>query len=66
VDIVRYPEVGLGLLPMVIVVLTATAIAPAAADNIALVPLMTAGAVGIALVVADLYVERHLPRSQQL
>jgi hypothetical protein len=41
------PEVGLGLLP-VIVVLTATAIAPAAAD-IALVPLMTADGIDICI-----------------
>ena len=51
---------------MVIVGLTATAIAPVAVDNIALAPLMTAGGVGIALVVADLDVERHLPRNPQL
>ena len=60
-DTVRHPEVGLGLL-LVMAVLMATAIA--AADDKALVPLMTAG-VGIALVVlfADLQVGKYLPRS---
>ena len=59
-DMVRHPEVGLGLL-LVTVVLTATAIAPAAtADDIALV-------VGIALVVvfADLQVGKYVPWSLQ-
>jgi len=42
--------------------------APAAADDIALVTLMTADGIGIALVVvfADHYMERYLPRSLQL
>jgi hypothetical protein len=56
-DIVRHPaEVGLGLL-LVTVVLGVTPIAPAATvDDIALVPLMNAGGVGIARLVlfADL------------
>ena len=52
-DIVRHPsEVGLGLL-LVMAVLIATLIAPAAADDIALVPLMSTDGIGIALVVAD-------------
>jgi hypothetical protein len=46
---VRHPEVGLGLL-LVMAVLIVTAIAPAA-DDISLVPRMTADDVGIALVV---------------
>jgi hypothetical protein len=51
---VRHPEVGLGLL-LVMAVLTVTAIAPAA-DDIAIVPLMTADGIGSAVVVvlADL------------
>lgn len=58
---VRYPEVGLGLL----LVMAATVIVPAAADDIALVPLMTADGVGIALVVvfADLQAGKHLQLS---
>jgi hypothetical protein len=60
-DMVRHPEVGLGLL-LVIVVLTATTIAPAAADDIALVV-----GIGIAPVVvfADLQVGKHFPWSLQ-
>ena len=43
--LVRYPEVGLGLL-----LVMATVIAPAAtADDIALVPLMTADGVGVGI-----------------
>jgi hypothetical protein len=59
-DTVRHPKVGLGLL---LAVLRVPAIAPA--DDIALVPLMTAGGVGIDLdvVFADL---EHLPWSLQL
>ena len=56
---VRHP----GLL--LVVVLTVTLLV-AAVDDIALAPLMTAGGVGIALVVAELYMERYLPRSLQL
>lgn len=59
------PEVGLGLLLVIVVVLTATVIA-AAPDDIALVPLMTVDGIDFALVVADLYMERYLPRSLQL
>jgi hypothetical protein len=62
-DTVRHPEVGLGLL--LVVVLTATVIATAP-DDIALVPLMNVDGIGFALVVADLYMERYLPRSLQL
>jgi len=50
-DMVRYSEVGLLL---VMAVLTATAIASAASDDIALAPLRTAGHAGIAFVVADI------------
>jgi len=67
-DTVRHPEVGLGLLPVVLVVLTATVIA-AAADDIALVPLMSTGILfGIALVLvfADRQVGKYLPRILQL
>jgi hypothetical protein len=63
---VRHAEVGLGLL-LVMVVLTPTAIAPAAVDDIALVPLMTADRTGIGialvLVFTDLQVEKHFPWS---
>jgi uncharacterized membrane protein len=52
-----HPEVGLGLV-LVMEVSKATLIA----DGI--VALMTAD--GIAVVFADLYMERHLPRSLQL
>jgi hypothetical protein len=66
-DMVRHPEVGLGLL-LVMAVLMATVIAPAAtADDIALVPLMIADdiGIGIALVVvfAELQFGKHLPLS---
>ena len=59
---VRRPEVALGLL----LVMT-TAIAPAAADDIALVLLMTAVGVGIDLVVlfAELEFGKPLPLSLQ-
>jgi hypothetical protein len=50
-DMVRHAEAGLGLL-LVTVVLTATAIAPAA-DDIALVPLMTADDIALVVVFAD-------------
>ena len=44
--VTRYPEVGLGLV--------ATVIAPAAtADDIALVPLMTADDIGVGIAVAE-------------
>jgi len=65
---IRHPEVGLGLLPVVMAVLMATVISPAAHD-IALVPLMSTGIVfGIALVLvfADRQVGKYLPRSLQL
>jgi hypothetical protein len=54
-DMIRHPEVGLGLL----LVLTATAIAPAAADDIALAALMTADGVGIARLVGPV-IRRHI------
>lgn len=58
------PEVGLGLL-LVTVVLTAT---PVAADDVALVPLMTADDIGIPLVLAfaDLWAGKYCQRSLQL
>ena len=64
-DMAGHPEVGLGLL-LVMAVLMVTVIA-AAADDIALVPLMSAG-VGTALdvVFADLQFGEHLPRNLQL
>jgi hypothetical protein len=61
-DTVRHHDTGLGLL-----LVMPTAIAPVAADDVALVPLMTAEdiGVGIALVVlfAKLQVGKRLPRS---
>jgi hypothetical protein len=51
-DTVRHPEVGLGSL-LVMVVLTASAIA--AADDIALVPLMTADDIGIGIALVVLF-----------
>jgi len=64
-DKVRHLEVGLGLLLVVVLVLTVTAIDPGAAHDIAFVPLMTADGTGVAPVVlfADL---EHLPWSLQL
>jgi hypothetical protein len=59
-DMVRHPAgVVLGLL---LAVLIATLIAPVAADDVALVPLMTADDIGIALVVvfAELEFGEHL------
>jgi hypothetical protein len=50
-DMVRHQEVGLGLLLVVALVLTVTAIAPGAAHDIAFVPLMTAHGIGVGLVV---------------
>jgi hypothetical protein len=65
-DMVRHPEVGFGLL-LVMLVLTATAIAPAA-DDIALAAVTTAHDIGIALVVvfAELQFGEHLPWSPRL
>ena len=61
-DTVRHPEVGLGLLPVVMAVLMVMVI------DIAPVPLMTADGIGIVIVVvfADLQFGEHLPRSLQL
>jgi hypothetical protein len=62
-DPVRHPEVGLGLLLLVTVLMALAAIA----DDIALVPLMTADGMGIALVVVfvELEFEEYLGPSLQ-
>jgi hypothetical protein len=62
--LVRHPDVGLGLLLGMAVLMT-TVIAPAStADDIALVPLMTADGIGVVLVVfVELQLGKHLPWS---